>query len=129
MDNQKPSEQIQIDQETETALKKRLLEQYSPPDMDNTMLRMIENEWALLTDELFFDLLRETPSWLRMEFFIKKIAEWQYIAGNDVFDAEMRKKAKENINEIPVGTSITSTRAKARKAPRNTFRGALQKIH
>jgi hypothetical protein len=77
-----------------------LLAECDPRAIDGTFLAMIENDSEKLTDSLFFELLKDNPLWLSTIPFLKKIAQWQFMLGNSMFEPDESKKAKNNLLKI-----------------------------
>lgn len=122
MSNQKSSDELQANEErelteSEKAIRERLLAECSPPGIDKTLLSMIKKGSVQLTDDLFFELLKETPSWLKETLFLKKIVQWQYIAGNAMFDTEEQEKARKNLMGISKALAFNEKRGAPVKKP------------
>lgn len=114
MADQESSEELQARRKREEAIKKELLGECNSPAVDRILLPMIEDGSVELTDDLFFALLKETPSWLSTRPFLKRIAQWQYVMNNAMFDDDEQQKAKKNI----MGTSKALTPHGERGAPK-----------
>jgi hypothetical protein len=80
--------------------RKKILDTSYPSPIDETLIEMIENGDAELTDTLFFELLRETPAYLSERPFQKKIAEWQEQVTSPIFEEKQQKSAKLNLRKI-----------------------------
>ncbi len=81
----------------------------NPVPIDERYLAAIENGDVELTDNRFFELIKENPMWLSTGPFLRKIIEWQYVLGVSIagtcFGAGMSspedsKKAKDNLLRI-----------------------------
>lgn len=82
------------------SLKEELLTDCNPYPVDDTYLKMIEDGDVELTDDLLFSLIKESPAWLGTKPIQKRIAEWQYMLNNPLFDSRESAKAKDNLQKI-----------------------------
>ena len=118
MANQKSSDELQAKKErelteSEKAIRESLLAECDAPVFDENRLGMIEDGSEELSDDLFFELLRETPSWLGTTPFLKRIAQWQLmIINSEIFDKDEQQKAKANI--VKIATALTPDAEKGR---------------
>jgi len=94
MDNKGPHE----------TLKAELLADCNPIPIDDIYLKMIEDGEEQLSNDLFFRLIKESSAWLSTIPFQKKIAQWQYMLDNDMFEPDESKNAKKNL--IRIGTVL-----------------------
>ena len=80
-----------------------------PHEVDDRLLEMIENGEEELTDDLFFQLLSENPKYLIYGPFQEKIAAWQAVVRDALWDRETEKeerlKAQDNLKKI--GTTLS----------------------
>lgn len=87
-------------QDPSESLKQELLDDCNPYPVDDVYLKMIEDGEVELTNDRLFDLIKESPAWLGTTPIQKRIAQWQYILGNDLFDDEEWEEAKKNLERI-----------------------------
>lgn len=80
--------------------KKELLADCNPLPVDDLFLKSIEEGDTPLTDDRIFKLVQESPAWLGTKPIQKKIAEWQYILNNPLFDSAESTQAKKNLKKI-----------------------------
>jgi hypothetical protein len=81
-----------------------------PRTVDDQLLEMIENGEEGLTDDLFFQLLSDNPKYLMYGPFQEKIAAWQAVVRDALWDRdaenEERLKAQDNLKKIGTTLSI-----------------------
>lgn len=77
-----------------------LLADCNPYPVDDLFLKSIEEGGTTLTDDLFFKLIKESPAWLATKPILKRIAEWQYMLNNPLFDTAEAAQAKKNLKKI-----------------------------
>ncbi|MBI9078064.1 MAG: hypothetical protein JEZ02_21885 [Desulfatibacillum sp.] len=92
---------------------------YRAPNIDETMLEDILDGDIELTDDLFFELLKETPLWLTTSPFQTRIAQWQCWASDERKEDKymaVRKEAEKRL--LHVGRALAGDRTgKSYKLP------------
>jgi hypothetical protein len=80
-----------------------------PAGVDTTLLENIENGTTKLTDNLFFELLSESPKYLSYEPFQEKVNLWQALLMDESVDKEVREAAKDRLQNIGNGLSFVGS--------------------
>ena len=83
-----------------------------PRYMDPGFVEALENGSLILTDDLFFECLGESPDYLAYEPFRNRIREWQAVLTDG--SKENPKQAKSNLEKV--GKVLASVRARGRPA-------------
>lgn len=72
----------------------------NPQPIDDSILEHIESEDLVLTDQLFFKLIKETPLYLGFLPFQNRIAQWQYCLNNPLYSDVEQREAKKKLLQI-----------------------------
>lgn len=75
-------------------------DKYGNPPIDENLISMIESGDYELTDERFFELIKESHEYLGSKPFQGRIAKWKCTIGNEIYTVKERKQAKANLKKI-----------------------------
>jgi hypothetical protein len=72
----------------------------NPYYVDSTLVEDLDDCPSLLTDELFFECLEESPDYLAYELFRKRIKVWQEILHRDATPDICKSNAKSQLEKV-----------------------------